>query len=266
MKKTFFLFFLFLVCCVRGEIIELPQIQKTLNYVQKDDLVIFDIDNTLVEPVQLLGSDQWFYATLEKYKSLKCEQALEKVLSEYFSIQHASNVKTVEDTTQNVIETLQKQNTYVIGLTTRHIDMLYCTFKQFRQLNIDLTKTSICSDVLFFNVNDGVLYKKGILFCSNAHKGTALFSFLDKINYTPKRVVFINDKRTHLEQIENCCKNKNIPFLGLRYGYLDEKIKKMNYKIAEIQLEHFKKIISDEEALQILNQSVDSKANQYNKN
>jgi hypothetical protein len=240
-----------------GEITELPQIEKLKNYTNVEDLIIFDIDNTLIEPAQLLGSDQWFYNALQRAKKkLSKEKALEVVLSQYFSIQHISKMQTVEKNTANIVQDLQNKNKTVIGLTTRNLDMLFCTIKQLKKLQIDLNKTSISKETFFFNIGNGVLYKEGIVFCDGTHKGHALFSLLDTIKYNPKRIIFINDKYSHIKQIENSCEQRNIPFLGLRYGYLDEKINKTNYKIGEIQQRRFKKILSDKKALKILQKKI----------
>ena len=40
---------------------------------------------------------------------------------------------------------------------------------------------------------------------------------------------------------------KNIPYIGLRYAYLDHKVKNFRSDIAEKQYEAFKKIPSDQE-------------------
>jgi len=46
--------------------------------------------------------------------------------------------------------------------------------------------------------------------------------------------------------------SRHIPFVGIRYGYLDEKVKAFDPNIAAIQFEYLHKIISDEDAKAIL--------------
>jgi Protein of unknown function (DUF2608) len=43
-----------------------------------------------------------------------------------------------------------------------------------------------------------------------------------------------------------------IDYVGIRYGKADERVKSFDPKIADVQLEHFHKILSDEEALHLL--------------
>ena len=66
---------------------------------------MFDIDNTLMEPTQTLGSDQWFYHQKEQYvlKGMTPSDALEQALSEWMSIQSVTKVKVVEPGTKDLV-------------------------------------------------------------------------------------------------------------------------------------------------------------------
>jgi hypothetical protein len=62
--------------------------------------------------------------------------------------------------------------------------------------------------------------------------------------------VFINDKKTHLKDVEGVVSPKGISFTGLRYSYSDQRVAKFNKDIADIQWNQstFHHILSDEEA------------------
>jgi len=60
-----FLFTLTLLGQARAEIIEVKNMAAVANLIDQDSLVVFDIDNTLIQPVQSLGSDPWFSYTLK---------------------------------------------------------------------------------------------------------------------------------------------------------------------------------------------------------
>lgn len=64
-----------------------------------------------------------------------------------------------------------------------------------------------------------MLYRDGILFTSGKHKGNAFFTLLETLRISPKRILFINDKHPHLTKIEETAKEKNVPFVGLRYSF-----------------------------------------------
>ena len=60
--------------------------------------------------------------------------------------------------------------------------------------------------------------------------------------------VFINDKLTHLLPVEETCQERQVPFIGLRYSATDCKVSSFRPEIAQIQLEFYGKILSDEAA------------------
>ncbi len=50
-------------------------------------------------------------------------------------------------------------------------------------------------------------------------KGVSLFALCDKIGLTPKRIVFINDKHSHLRDIEVTAEERGVEFIGMRYAF-----------------------------------------------
>lgn len=136
----------------------------------------------------------------------------------------------------------------VIGFTTRGLALATRTVHQLKSIGIDLTTSALTEEEIFFQNGHGVIFRKGILFTSGTHKGKAFGKFLNILNITPKSVLFINDKASDLAQVEEYCLENNIPFIGLRYGYLDEKVKNFRADIADVQFTKFKHILSDHEA------------------
>lgn len=258
MKKVFSIIFLLLNCIfLNGEIFEVNSIYKLRDFIdESDSLIIFDIDNTLMETEQTLGSDQWFYFRMNQLleEGFAQKEALNRALREWISIQNISNVKVVEEGTSEFVEELQKQNYNIIGLTTRGLEMSFTTIVQLQSLNINLKHSAPFKEDLFFkNGNRGIFYHEGILFTMASSKGEALYKFLTLIEKIPSKIIFINDKKQHLEDVERMCIAKNIPFIGLRYNYLDHKIENFDKTIAEIQFAKYGQCISDDEAINLLN-------------
>jgi len=77
-----------------------------------------------------------------------------------------------------------------------------------------------------------------------------LFSLFEKLEYTPKRILFINDKLSHLLSIEETAKERGIEFVGLRYAYSDVRKAAFDEKIAHYQFTYstFVHLLSDDEA------------------
>jgi len=241
---------------LKGEIIEIKHMNEIHPYVQPNTFIVFDLDNTLIEPTQELGTDQWFYYQFLKYQKdgMPVAQSLDKALAEWHAIQLLSPVKIVEQGSAEIIKALQKQNFPMIGLTTRGLVLSYCSVDQLRSVNVDLALTAPCQNEVFFKSGKHyVLFHEGTLFTNGSHKGTAFCTFLEKSGYLPKHVLFINDKASHIREIETACGERNISFTGLRYGYLDEKVASFQEKVAELQFEQFGKFLTNEDAHQLLN-------------
>jgi hypothetical protein len=255
MFYAFFLSFFIFVTHLQSEIIEIMHMNELKSYLKADTFIVFDIDNTLLHSAQELGNDQWFYNHLKIYleKGMDPEKALEKALYEWYAIQFLTAVNIVEAGSDKIIHHLQDEGFQIIGLTTRGFILCDITRSQLETLNIDLAKTSPTKrEIYYLNPELAVLFKKGILFTNGTQKGHAFFQFLEESGFNPTHVVFINDKASHLKELEDACRERHVPFIGLRYGFLDEKVKSFKKEIAEIQFHKFRNLISDEEALKML--------------
>lgn len=247
--------FLFLLASTSlfGKIVETFHFDEIKKYLEPDTLVILDIDNTLITPIQEVGSDQWFSHRRDWYglQGYSADQALEMALAEWEAVQNITRVMTPEPITSQVVRDLQDRFT-VMGLSTRGLALATRTVYQLKDVGIDLSTDSLSGDDIPLLNPKAILFRKGILFTSGTHKGKALLKLLEQVNYTPRRIVFVNDKATNLREVEVACEERQIPFIGLRYGYLDERVKSFRSDIARVQFEHFKMILSDKEALNLI--------------
>ncbi len=177
MKLYFSLVVVFVTLCsgVQGQILESQKIRDVVEHSNASTLIIFDIDNTLVEPVQELGSDQWFRYRIQRYETtgLPHQDAIEKALAEWIAIQSITSIKTVEEDTATVVQELQDEKFVVMGLTTRGLGMATRTVQQLDSLGIDLSRTAPTQEEIFFMNGRGVLFRKGVLFTAATDKGTA---------------------------------------------------------------------------------------------
>jgi hypothetical protein len=248
MRLIFFLFFLF--AALNAEIIQIQKIEDSLKYLQDDTTIIFDLDNTIMEPVQTLGSDQWFSYRMNEYRKqgYSDQEALQKTMAEYVAIQNITRMKLVEPVSFQLIAELQKRGIPIIGLTTRSLILAPVTIRQLNSIGVDLSKTAPSQGEMLFEKESNIQFQQGILFTSGTDKGSAFLRMLEKSGYQPKKILFVDDKMSYLQQVEKVCLDRCILFTGLRYGYLDEKVKNMRPEIVSIQLEHLGLLLSDEEA------------------
>lgn len=246
----FLLFFIITLSSINAKIIEIKYFNESVPYLTKDTLLVLDIDDTLLVPKQMLGSDRWFQERIKQQKGLSAAEAFEKTLHEWEGIRHFIEMQIVEPGMQKTIEALQKKEHLIMGLSTQALTLSKVTFKQLINNQIDLRLTAPQKSYYFQHENQGVLYVNGILFTAGTSKGKALFQLLEKTQQKFKRIVFINDKASHLADVEQEATKNDVEFFGMRYGYSDFRKKSFDAKAAEIQLNQsgFTQILSDEEA------------------
>ncbi len=158
----------------------------------EDHLIVFDLDNTIVESIDQLASTQWFDAMIKfkmEREALTELEALEKTLPLNFLLIKHSMIQPVQrHTTVEVIKQLQDSRHKVIALTARSPEPLKeCTIEHLNKVNINFTRTSIYPHEIIFNPRTH--YSNGIIFAGgNPHKGNVLFTMLNTVGYTPKKL------------------------------------------------------------------------------
>lgn len=252
---TLFIFFIVHLQLCSSGIIETASFSEVEHYLTSDSLLILDIDDTLLIPVQMLGCDEWFNLRLEAHKNsgLDYKKALEKTLAEWESVRHITKMEIVEPQTDETVRNLQDKGYSIMGLTTQGLALATRTSQQLLENGIALFKTAPSREDHYFLIDHhGVLYRNGILFTSGSSKGASLSKLCQALHLHPERIVFINDKEAHLKDVESYALKAGIEFIGLRYNYSDARKRTFSPEIANFQFRYssFAKILSDEEAAQ----------------
>jgi len=261
-KQIAFLFVLFIgTFALHAEIVELKHFNEIASYATPETLVITDIDDTILVPPQMLGSDEWFAHRMKKHREggLPSHSALERTVSEAQAVREISEMKLVESGTDKIIQSLQKKGLCVMGLTVQGSAVSRRTNNQLKFNNIDLTVNSLSKEDQYFPLGgQTMLYRNNILFTTGVSKGEALFTLLDKIKVMPKRIIFIDDKTSNVEEVEKWAKKRNVQYIGLRYSFSDQNKASFRPDIAEVQFNQstFTHLLSDDEALALMNKKV----------
>jgi FMN phosphatase YigB (HAD superfamily) len=266
LKNRCYSYFLVAIICLfafttapvyANPIIETDRIEDLLQHIDKNTLVVFDLDNTLIEPHQTLGSDQWFVYHFEKTKeSLGKENrhALIKAVDDYEAVHRRSDVRLIDPHIHTVFKYIKNQDIKILGLTSRGARLRESTIRQLQSVGLSFDAPWNDHDYHYplEKAKHGGNAHGGIVLTAGAHKGECLLEYLDHLDYKPTRVVFIDDRAEHLSKVKSSLESRQIPFMGIRYTYLDDKVKAFDPHVAAIQLEHLHKIISDEDAKAIL--------------
>ena len=234
---------------------ETNEISQLLNYADRGTLFVFDLDNTLIEATQHLGSDQWFSHRLNHFvdQGHSIDEALNLVVPHWLAVQQKTGMRHVDPTVPELLKKLQQEGVTVIALTKRPPEIAKRTLEQLMPLQIDFSKSSHVKERMVFPEHRNTLFHEGIIFvAASVEKGPVLNSFIKKMKSQPKKIVLIDDKMSHIHNVAEAIEPLKIPFVGIRYGGADEKVKNFDPKIAELQWEYFEKILSDEHAKHLL--------------
>jgi hypothetical protein len=238
-------------------IYETAHFSQVSSHMTDETWLLLDIDETLVVPAQMAGSDLWFEHRQEEHKKkMSSSEASEKVVAEWVAIRHLSEMEIVEPGIDRIIASLQNNGSPVMALTAQEFTTANVTPAQLRKKGIDLSLTTPIDEGCYFEAGGrGVLYRRGICYCSNGKtKAEVFFLLCEKFGVFPERIVFVDDKLGHLKRMEIEAEKRGIEFVGLRYGYADARKKAFHYDAAKLQFAPFEKILSDDEALRTLSQ------------
>lgn len=216
---------------IQALIIESPSLEILKHISLKNALLVWDVDNTLIEPKSAEGSDQWFCALMDRElkAGVAYKTALAKWLPVYNDAQRKATVSMVEPTTDELIKKFQSDKVPMIALTYRSDELNEVIVKQLSSVGIDLSVTAPTKETFEVKHEESqakpTCFYKGVMLCNGNDKGQILKLLLKKLNYIPELVVCVDDKMKYLVSIQNALEELSIKFVGIRYSYLDEKIR-----------------------------------------
>jgi len=249
MKKIILVLLLFFSTS-QNVVIESDDIKTVLHHVydthhHKEILVVLDIDNTIGYVKDGFGGDEWFRAMLIKSmeQGNPLHVALYELLPIAFAIQETIWLDLVQPETARMIRFLQDVGIAVVALTSRSLPIKKRTLEQLAHMNVDFSLSPPSQPVIDFALHDSLHrrghYEHGIIFSGENDKGELLLEFFSRVDYHPKKVIFIDDKLKYVEQIEKAMEKEGIPYIGIRYSRLDHRVASFNLEDHEKQLEQF---------------------------
>ncbi len=230
---------------------ESDTLQDLLDHIDAKTLFIFDIDHTLIEPVQIIGSTHWekYIAKKLKGQGFTHHEASIRAFHQWRTIQHLTAVKAVENSIYEVLRLIDSLNLRTLGLTARDSTLSELTFDQLKSVGLDkiFTFQSPSEDLA---ADYPCRYFNGAVFCGFNRKDIGLRLFLEHVKVKPQKVVFVDDQKSHVDELEEFSIAEGIEYVGMTYHASGDH--KFNPQIAEIQEKYLPKLISDREALDLL--------------
>ncbi|GEM_PF-988881 len=236
-----------------GVVFESGKIEDMLPYVDQETWVFLDVDNTMIESTQQLGSAQWRNHIRKKarecgYSPEEVELALDKF---WVFVQHFASVKLVDPQTVEVIERLKERDVPVFGLTAREAIEATHTQRQLGSVGIALYLDPVL-DPTFLPSEKLSLLDQGVIYCGDNTKSMGITAFFEEMDAKPKKVVFVDDNQSQILELEKTLEEMGIEFVGMRFSGADERVQTFDGDIADVQFSYLPKIVTDEEANEML--------------
>ena len=254
-------------------------------------VVVFDVDGVLAydpsavqfffyDPAKLTGDDAVFVKearpTLEKYIENK---EIEKGNFFFTDLLNSTLSKAKDIAPESIIVTmihkLQSRGVKVIALTSLPAGAFGTVasgrelrIEKLKNLGIDFSSSLNQDEIVFDNLKkyngDYPMFYKGVLFTNwNNDKGSVLGDFFSRVKWNPTKVLFFDDHKKHVKEVE-----KTMHELGISYrGYWYRACKKIptppfNLEIAKLQLKYLlehDEFLASDEAAAMLKQATNEK-------
>lgn len=231
---------------------ETHTIETILPFIDENTWVIVDLDNTTFEGKQALGHTDWFYDkafALMREEGLTLEEATRACYPEWIEIQKICPVKPIEEAFISALIALQERGNIVMALTHRQPSLAEATLRQLSSLGLNFHLSAPAEHSFAVPSSTPTLYVQGVLFTGEYNKKGAIFAdFLSLINHLPAKVVFIDDKRGHVEDVKTTLALLGIDCIGFHYTATHHIEKVYDPTLAEFQLKILNTILSNEAA------------------
>lgn len=240
--------------CVEAKIVETHHIEDVIPLIDHETWFLVDLDNCMFEAAHALGHANWFYDELQQRieKGMSKEEAITDAYPGWIKTQKVCQVKPLESSFVPTLLKLQNQGIVIMGLTHRQPSVVDSTLRQITSLGFNFLTTAPSKECFSVPAKTPTLYSQGVLFVGDFNKKIDVFEpFLSLVNQQPKKIVFIDDKRKNVEELEGLTRC-GIEYVGVHYTAIEHVKPVYVGEIAEFQSKFLDQIMSNEAALLLM--------------
>jgi hypothetical protein len=240
----------------RGQFFEIRDISALVPMIDKQTLVIFDIDNIIFRTKTLFGSQEWAKQLMnqEMSKGISREICFKKLYPLWMKAQKYTDIVLMDRNILSVLKTVHKKSYGFIGLTSRQPAAAEITEWQLNKFGIDFGQSQFSLFSFVSGFKHPTLFRQGILFSSDHYEKGAVFAMwmeqiraqINKKNAITK-IIVIDHKEKNLESMAKAAESLGLEFVGLRYSAIDTFKKKVNPELIEKEKEILMNNLSDSE-------------------
>ncbi len=215
-------------------LIEVNSLERVTDFLRKDTLVAFDLDNTLVESASQFGSYQWGSYLLRELmeRGLDFSRALETLVPRWEKAQEFIDLVPVEPLSPVWLEDWRKKGYLCLGLTGRSPGVEEVTVKQLHENNIIFSPPVFTADPLK-EYGKRVSYREGVIFAGPFQCKGEILKKICASREGIDHVILIDDQLSYLEKAESVFKTLSQDFTGIHFLRLREKVSGFDPKVAQ---------------------------------
>lgn len=253
-RLVWLIFFVFPIFLLEARVIETRHVEDILPYIDKDTWLLVDLDNTMFEGREALGHACWFGDELEQRlkQGMSRDEAIADIYPLWIETQKVNSVKPLEKNFIPTLKSLQREGITIMGLTHRQPSVVDSTVRQVHSLDFDFTTSAPFQGTLIVPARTPTEYYHGILFVGEYNRKIDVFEpFLKMIHKTPKKVVFIDNRRKNVDELESLSQ-QGIEYLGVHYTAINFAPCVYNPDVAAFQYKYLHQILSNADALLLM--------------
>lgn len=205
----------------------ISSIQHILDESSEDTLVIFDVDDVIIRPL-----DSAFYPVNKDLlvsidKELSSRNTLKQMQNLWSIVFQSREHEVFDQSIYQILAVIQSKKIPTIALTncgTGSLGVLNSLedwrIETLKKLNIDFSIIAPVKDSYNFPLEGKLgkaMLKKGIIFTGGVKKGAVLLEFLSTYHLNYKKIIFIDNKYKNLESVGLASQNLGAEYLGVHY-------------------------------------------------
>jgi hypothetical protein len=242
---------------------DLKVIEREIFASPKDTLVVFDTDLVLITPSDeafiLSVTDEGQNALNKIYDDLWARLSLDDVEELQSIVMITKPWRPVTPDTAKVFNEIKNKGYKVLGLTAG-VTGTFGKMHSMEKWRVEgLKDINIIFDKNFIDAKPGALdqyipniskhyakarhicspaAKDGIIFTCMASKAEVLKAYLQFANIKPKKIIFIDDRASHVKTVSDFCKKFNIQYIGYEYTAIKEQAKHLKLNLRRTNLQY----------------------------
>lgn len=249
------------------EVNDLVLVSQETENLDQDCLMIFDVDETLIVKSDAIlrnnsSATEIFY---EELLSLAKSKNDPKIRNLFSIITLNTEIEAIDCKSYEIINSLQAKGIPVIVLTAAVPgkygfipNMTEFRMKELESLGYDFSQAFPHLDFLELHKNNQEVitaFKKGVIFSGTVPKGIVLKQFFEKIQWYPKKIILVDDRKTNHDSLESVLADLGIEYVGFYYKGINNLPSDLDEAVARYQIKHLwehEEWLSDAKAKEVM--------------